>query len=526
MNRAPLAVGQNLQLFVDNGIIEYTNFVTRTMHQPTKHEGNPILRKDQPWEVLPYLRNNTNVEWDPDEKIFKCWYEDLAWDYDEFMRLERLEAGKKGKEVAAIVSFEKTIENRLLYAESTDGINWTKPGLDYRTIDGQKTNICLGNAEDGKVHSPTILRDPIDQDPAGRYKAMYWSSKEGLEDSRIVVARSPDGRRWTPYSELLAIGQMKERQLGDVICLTADPDTGEYYLDTRARNMQEPPINPKHPTVAGWGPAYFPGDAYRTSKRRVYTSLSRDILNWPVLAEMLTPDDVLDNLDDEFYGLVRFRMGDLFLGLMPIFRRTHNTMNLHLLYSRDGFNWNRVDRGHPFIDMGPESAWDCFMAETGTTPVFLDDEIRFYYSGSDLHHDWWMFGEKEGMDVPEAHPGWDGGETAMGMASLRPEGFVSIDSSAREGILATHPLIGGGTQLTVNVDCGSRGYLDVELANVNDDVIPGYERSSCVRITGDSTRAVVQWKGKKELPAEEVRRGLKFRFFSRYCSLYSMTISA
>jgi hypothetical protein len=524
MIRAPLHIGQKPQLLVDNYAIEYTNFVTRTMHPPTKHEGNPILYKDRPWEILPHFRQNANVQWDPDENLFKAWYEDLGWDYDEFMRLERLQDSKKEKQVAAIASFEKTTENRLLYAESDDGIYWRKPALDYRAIDGRKTNICLGNDVDGRIHAATIMRDTIDPGPAGRYKALYWNSHEGLHDSRIVVARSPDGRRWTPYPDRLLIGQMADRQLGDVMCLTADVATGEYYLDARARHMQEPPVNPKHPTVAGWGPAYYPRDAYRSSKRRVSTSLSRDLLYWPMLTEMITPNDVLDNLDEEFYGLARFRIGDLHLGLMPIFRRTHNTVTTHLVYSRDGFAWHRVDRGDPFIDTGADDAWDCFMAEIGTTPVFLDDEIRFYYSGANLHHDWWMFGEKEGLDVPEARSGWNGGRTALGLAALRHEGFVSIDSTAREGIIATQPLLSDGSQLIVNVDCGTRGYLDVELADINDDVIPGYERSRCIRITGDSTREAVRWKNGGDLPTEIARRGLKIRFFSRHCSLYSFVI--
>ena len=82
-----------------------------------------------------------------------------------------------------------------------------------------------------------------------------------------------------------------------------------------------------------------------------------------------------------------------------------------------------MNRGVPFIATSADG-WDCFMAETCSQPIFLDDEIRIYYTGSDLHHDWWMFGEPEGLDVPEARPGWNGGQTGLGVATLRPEGFV------------------------------------------------------------------------------------------------------
>lgn len=524
MITSPVSIGQKPQLFVDNHLVEYVNFVTRTLHQAEKFDGNPILRRDKPWEILPYLRNNTHVHWDEREKIFKCWYEDMAWDYDLFMRKQRELQGENRREVAAIASYEETIDNRYLYAESADGIHWEKPGLGYRTVDGVQTNIVFGNKEHGKIHSAGILKDTIDPDESKRYKAMYWNSFESLHDSRIGVAYSPDGRTWTPYEEPLRIAQITQRQLGDVIFLSADPVTGNYHLDTRTRAMQEPPVNPKHPGVPGWGPAHFPHDSWRVSKRRVASSMSRNILDWPLLQDMLVPNDWLDNLDDEFYGLVRMRVGDLWLGLLPIFKRTANTVNLHLVHSRDGFAWHRVDRSKPLLDIGDAGAWDCYMAEMGNAPVFLDDEIRLYYSGSNLHHDWWMFGEKEGLDVPEASPGWNGGETAMGLATLRPEGFVSLDTDAREGLMGTHALTSNGCRLVVNVACQSKGFLEVELADANDDVIPGYERRACDTFSGDATQHVVTWNGKAELPRNVLAEGAKLRFFSRFCALYAMRI--
>ena len=369
------------------------------------------------------------------------------------------------------------------------------------------------------------MKDTIDPDESRRYKAIYWNSHEGLHDSRIAVAYSPDGRSWTVEKELLSISQMTERQLGDVIFLSSDKTTSLYYLDTRTRAMQEPPVNSKHPTVQGWGPAHFPHDRWRMSKRRVSSSVSYDVLNWPVLQDAIVPEDDLDNLDDEFYGLARFRIGDLWLGLMPIFHRTHNTQDLHLLFSRDSFSWHRVDRTKPFIANAPEGAWDCYMSEMGAAPIFLEDEIRFYYGGANLHHDWWQFGESEGMEHPEARSGWGGGETALGLATLRPEGFASIDATFREGILGTHPFVSDGSRLVVNAACGTKGFLEIELADAGDNVVPGYARSACDTFAGDSTSHVVTWGGKAALPQEIMAKGAKLRFFSRHCSLYSFKIA-
>ncbi len=525
MNMTPLNIGQTPQFFFDNHVIEMVNFVTRRLHSPKRSDRNPILKRDKPWEKVPFWRTNTwNVHWDTTEQLFKSWYEDLGWDYKAFMNRENASSARRILETAAIESYEQTIDNRLLYAESQDGLHWEKPKLDYRTINGQRTNICFGNEEHGKIHACSILLDPFEHQETHRFKAIYWTSKKGLGDSRISIAHSSDGRRWIPYDQPLRIGQIAERQLGDVIILSADTSTAQYHLDTRSRAMQEPSLNPEHPRVRGWGPAFYPHDPWRMSKRRIFSSVTRDFTNWPLLQEMLVPDDTEDNLDDEFYGLVRFRMGDLHVALLNIFHRTDNTLNIHLVYSRDGYHWHRVDRSQPCLDVGPPGAWDCYMTEVCNTPLFLEDEIRIYYGGSNLHHDWWMFGEREGLEVPEARPGWNGGETALGVATLRPEGFVSIDSTAREGILATHPFISDGFHLVVNVQCQKNGYLEVELANADDQVIAGYDRSACDTIQTDSSKHRVSWQGRHELPLAILSKGAKLRFYSRHCSLYSFSL--
>ena len=135
-----------------------------------------------------------------------------------------------------------------------------------------------------------------------------------------------------------------------------------------------------------------------------------------------------------------------------------------------------------------------------------------------------MYGEKEGMDVPEARPGWNGGQTGLGLATLRPEGFASVDTAAREGVLVTRPVAADGRRLLVNAVCQPTGYLDAEVVDMNDDVVPGYGRRACNTFAGDSTRHTVSWAGTPELPAEVMARGGKLRFYSRDCSLYAFRI--
>jgi len=525
MNRTPLNIGQQPQLFFDNYIIEMVNYVTRTMHSPSKLGENPILKKDQPWEKVLLIRTSTwNVHWDEKENLYKCWYMDLGWDFEAFMGRNSSMHGKVPP------GLHESSDHRTLYAESEDGIHWQKPELDYRRIDGQKTNICLGNEEIGKVHCCTVLPDPFESDEEKRFKAIFYNwpppEKMGGAGARIAAAYSPDGRVWTPYDQPVVIGEISELPLGDVIILTADRATGEYHLDTRVVGMSERLANPKLP-LTGWDQALYPDDPWRMIKRRIFSTNSYNILQWPGLHEMLVPDEVADNIDDEFYGLVRFRIGDLLIGLLNVFHRTENTLNIHLVYSRDGFNWQHAGQRRPFLDLGSEQegAWDRYMVETCTQPLFLDDETRIYYGGSSYHHDWWMVGAKEGLDHPEAKLGPKAGESALGLATLRPEGFVSLDSMVRDGILSTRPFVSDGNKLVVNVACQPKGYFEAELTDVNDDVIAGYERKACDTFQGDATKHVVTWQGQSQLPQEVLQQGAKLRFFSRHASFYSFRIA-
>ena len=52
-------IGTRRQLFFDNHIIEMVQTMTRRMHLPVKHERNPLIRKDRPWEPDPYIRTGT-----------------------------------------------------------------------------------------------------------------------------------------------------------------------------------------------------------------------------------------------------------------------------------------------------------------------------------------------------------------------------------------------------------------------------------------------------------------------------------
>ena len=69
-----LYIKELTQTFLDNVVIESAQDVTRRWHRPTRREGGPLIKKDRPWEHLPYLTySNYCALRDPQDDLFKCW---------------------------------------------------------------------------------------------------------------------------------------------------------------------------------------------------------------------------------------------------------------------------------------------------------------------------------------------------------------------------------------------------------------------------------------------------------------------
>ncbi len=103
----------------------------------------------------------------------------------------------------------------MCYAESKDGVNWTKPELGLVECNGNtKNNICL---IEGPIHSMTrvndflsVLYEPDDPDLSRRYKVAYIAhmpyddikggmSNVGIKERRVattICAISADGLSW------------------------------------------------------------------------------------------------------------------------------------------------------------------------------------------------------------------------------------------------------------------------------------------------------------------------------------------
>ena len=515
MDSTMLVIGDNPQLFLDNLIVEASHDVTKTTHQPRKDPANPLIIKDRPWEHLPYFTcSNHVVLRDSQDGLFKCWYEDLI-DH----------SGRK-----------YLIEARICYAVSEDGLRWEKPELDVHEENGRKTNVVIGG-EGGveQTHSCGVIEDRFPPDPSRRYRAIFSHSPPF--EGQIRAAHSADGIHWQLETESVSFGNLGGA-MGDASILDYDPYSRTFITTCRPSRMCSPCLNPRNPMgPTNPGPRY-PHDFAKQNRRRIFQAESPDMVHWSQPHLVLCPDDEEDNIDDGFYTMVQCEYSGIYLGFLNVFHRTSNHMDVQLVFSRDRKNWQRANKRQPWLPLGTPDKWDQGMVTSSSAIIEVGDELFFYYGGCSCHHDYWIWGPREGLDHPEATDP-DLIRFGLGLARLRKDGFVSFDAgSVREGMLVTRPFSSEGESLTINAKCGGNGYIKIEVLDQYDEIIEGRSKEACDVFTADSTAHNVTWNGDGSLPVAPMSGGgdtiypwksqpqfRKLRFFMKDAELYSFCMT-
>ena len=139
----------------------------------------------------------------------------------------------------------------------------------------------------------------------------------------------------------------------------------------------------------------------------------------------------------------------------------------------------------------------------------MGDELWFYYSGWDEVH------------VNKGNP-WDAKypKAAVGLATIRLDGFCSMRAGENEGWLISRREIFNTPKLTINASCASGGYVVAELVDRYNKVIQGFEKYNCIPYTGDSVRGELTWKS-REFPNKFIDKDKKVKFYLKKANLYS-----
>jgi len=359
----------------------------------------------------------------------------------------------------------------LCYATSKDGLKWEKPNLGLRVWagDGTTNNNILPHG------CMAVMRTPWSSDPERRYHGVG-----GRYQARV----SPDGIHWKPLAEPTIV---------------KGGDTSHFYWDANTKRFR---CNVK--VIA-----HVSG----LRRRCVGFSETTDLTKFPPLRLVMAPDDFDDRwckpgtvARTHFYACPVFPYESMYLGLLQIYRAEdpegyfHGPLWVELVSSRDGMHWLREEGDRPpLLDIGKFRSFDHGMV-AAHPPIIVGDEIWLYYTGYDELHDLLPY------------------HSAIGLATLRKDGFASLDADEATGEVLTKRFVHVGGTLQVNYDARG-GLLRVELLDENKVVISGYSRDDCQPLTGDAVGQEVIWRDKKTLPTDG--GAVRFRFIMEHARLYS-----
>jgi len=469
----PVDVGR--QLLVDDFLIESTT-LKRTFHQPKYHPQSPVVRPDQPWELGKKHHSamvySDGVWFDPADKLFKMWY-------------------------LSVKQFSTCL------ATSRDGIHWKKPAFDV--VKG--TNIVLQASRDAS----TVWLDHYTTDPQARFKMFraHWD-----RPYKIATHISPDGIHWS-----------------DTVCKSGPSwdRTSVYYNPFRKAWVYSIRGHDKtHEEVFRLrcyheGATYKKAASWTASSDDVATGLVKHAFNAPGQPVLWTGADRLDpkNPDPRFqhippqlYNLDVTPYENLLVGLFSIWQGPDNPtckeLGIHkrnevlVGFSRDGFHWDRSNRQR-FLKVGKKTTdWNGGNVQSaGGGFLVVGDLLYFYCSGRSM---------RDGVTI-----------NSTGLATLRRDGFASLDADGQPGELKTRTLRFQGKHLFVNFKA-EEGTLRAEMLDQHGKTIPGFSREECLPVQKDSTRTEIRWKGQTDL-SPLAGKPARIRFLLTKGSLYSFWIS-
>jgi hypothetical protein len=484
---APLVIGSRRQLFVDRRLVDRLEGEARlVLHSPQPQE--IAVRSEEPWEgsAPRYMT------------VFR--------DGDRYRLYYRVAVGH----------VEDNDERQYTcYAESGDGIRWTKPRLGLVEFAGSKENNIVWQ---GPVsHNLTPFRDDNPAaPPAERYKAVGGPTKykwdKGYDPLRdgLMLLVSADGIHWQKRDDkpLAVKGNFDSQNV-----LFWDSTAGLYRIFWRDARGD----SPQHP--AG---------------RDIRTATSPDCRTWserewlvydPARSGSPDRDEAGDPTGDhhQLYtsGIQPYpRSPGLFVGLPERYSDRGWTRSTDRLPDRE-VRKARADKG---IAGGRPTRWGTaitdvlFMASHDGRGFFVWPEA-FVRPGIQRPGTWYYGGAWAALGFAETASPYPSGppelsiyvqeadgpvtvESTRGAVrrhTLRLDGFASVHAPLTGGRLVTKPFVFAGDVLAINFSTSGGGRMRIGLADAAGEPVAGRSLDDCDLVYGDEHDRVVSWGGAETL---------------------------
>jgi predicted GH43/DUF377 family glycosyl hydrolase len=453
------------QLFLDDAVIGKTENLEKVVNQPEKYHGNPIIVPDRPWEDKGVeLAGSPLVLRDPGEKLFRMYY------------------------TVATEDEKAPHPYRTCYAESRDGLSWTKPTLGVSEFNGNRENNLIGFNQARWVRRPSVVVDPREADPNRRYKMIYLTLAPDSDERTISLkAYSADGRNWRMEMGVpILIGAPGQTVLGWV------SDLQKWVMYPR------PVIGPQH-------------------TRTISHSESTDLESWSEPQPVLRPDSK-DPPGTHFASMPVFAYEGIYVGFLEVFSvgphgevvtEGDGVASCQLTMSRDAILWERVANRQVFLAPGGEGNFAACVVFP-TAPLVIGDDIFVYYGGYNFIYAFnpQRISKHPGFEAVQGRrrfaEGWKS-LRAIGVAKLRRDGWVSLDAKSGPGTLITRPFLFEGRHLEINADARN-GEIRAELQDEAGRSLSAFTIMDCVPFRGSSLKHRVHWRSGPDLSRLTGRR--------------------
>lgn len=343
----------------DQVSIPHTQNLKLEMHQPTQHPANPILRRGEPGSPDAHgVQFYGSVIRDGDR--YRMWY--VAFDDDTKNRIT-------------------SVRWRAAYAESRDGLTWTKPHLGLVLFNGSRNNNLVDVGADWGFVNLKVIKDETDPDPARRYKMtthVYYRHQTRL--GTLLPFVSADGLSWRPVKNVQPVKAELRAQDLLVPGFHLEPCGGLYQWDGQFFLTAQNAMPSTH---------HYQGRVVRLHR-------SADFVNWSstsTLAFVRAPQH-------EYLGPGRSREGEqnhegisvwqrrnVLLGL---YGRWHGaaewkdvTVDLGLVLSNDGHHFREPKNEWTFLERGKDGQWDQGGVLQGQGFENIGEQTFIYYGAWD-----------------------------------------------------------------------------------------------------------------------------------------------
>lgn len=428
---APINLGSRLELFVDDYLIDRMDGAQLQLHSPIRAE--TMLKFDRPWEG-PTTGYFTVIN---DHGSYRLYYRGAGHN-----------PANNDRHSAQAPMTE-------CYAESRDGIHWTRPNLGLVEFGGSKANNIILLGQDALSFTPFLDDNPATA-PNERYKATAGTKVPGVKGYALVGYTSPDGIRWTRLGDYSIIPDTTVNAFDTQNVVFWDTIRKKYVAFYRA--MKGGTRWTKIAESADF--AHWPADSIRwfdygnVPMEQLYTSAARPYERAPHIYVGFPDRYVPHRTSPQQPDKKNFGIND------PIF-----------MSSRDGVHWDRRFL-ESFLRPGrdPLNWTDRNNYVANGLLQTAPDELSLYYT--------------QNYRSPTAH---------LRRGVLRLDGMVSVNAGSRGGELVTKPFIYQGDTLVLNFETSAVGSIRLELQDARGNPISGYELENFPPLWGDQIEHPVVW---------------------------------